>query len=61
VEGLFRRRRVKWELREVSPEEVSYQVQLPMELKTDTLSGEIMALDADEGTAVQWNPEKKKA
>jgi len=61
VEGLFRRRRVKWELREVSPEEVSYQVQLPMELKTDALSGEIMALDSDEGTAVQWNPEKKKA
>jgi len=52
---------VKWELREVSPEEVSYQVQLPMELKTDALSGEIMALDSDEGTAVQWNPEKKKA
>ena len=61
VEQLFRRRRVKWELREVSPEEVSYQVQLPMDLKTDTLSGEIMDLDPDKGTAVQWNPEKKTA
>jgi Domain of unknown function (DUF4956)/MgtC family len=60
VEALFRRRHVKFELREVSPEECSYEVQLPLDLKTDALSAEIMALDPDKGTAVQWNPEKKK-
>jgi hypothetical protein len=61
VEALFRRRRIKFELREASPEEFSYQVQLPMEMKTDALSAEIMGLDPDKGTAVQWNAEKKKA
>ncbi len=61
VEALFRRRRVKFELREASPEEFSYEVQLPLDVKTDALSAEIMALDPDKGTAVQWSPEKKKA
>ena len=61
VEALFRRRRVKFELREASPEEFSYQVQLPLDIKTDALSAEIMNLDPDKGTAVQWEPEKKKA
>jgi hypothetical protein len=61
VEALLRRRRIKFELRETSPEEFSYQVQLPMEMKTDALSMEIMELDPDKGTAVQFNPEKKKA
>jgi hypothetical protein len=61
VEAVFRRRRVKFELREASPEEFSYQVQLPLDVKTDALSAEIMELDPDKGTAVQWEPEKKKA
>src|SRR5262245_26527651 len=60
VEALMRRRRVKFELREASPEEFSYEVQLPLELKTDTLSAEIMQLDSNEGAAVNWSPEKKK-
>jgi len=61
VEALMRRRRVKFELRESSPDEISYEVQLPMDLKTDTLSAEIMELDPDKGTAVNWSPEKKKS
>jgi hypothetical protein len=61
VEALLRRRRVKFELRETSPDEFCYHVQLPMEMKTDALSAEIVQLDPDKGTAVQWNPEKKKA
>lgn len=60
VEALLRRRRVKFELRETSPEEFSYEVQLPLEVKTDALSAEIMSLDPDKGTAVQWEPGKKK-
>jgi uncharacterized membrane protein YhiD involved in acid resistance len=61
VEALFRRRHIKFELRETSPEEFSYHVQLPLEAKTDALSGEIMELDPAKGTSVQWDPEKKKA
>ena len=61
VESLLKRRRVKYELRESKPEEFSYFVQLPMELKTDSLSAEIIALDPDPGTGVEWKTEKKKA
>jgi Domain of unknown function (DUF4956) len=61
VESLLRRRKVKFELREASPEEISYEVQLPMDAKTDTLSAEIMELDPDKGTAVNWSPEKQKS
>jgi hypothetical protein len=61
IEALLRRRRVKYELRESSPEELSYYVELPMELKTDVISAEIIALDPDPGTGVEWKTEKKKA
>ena len=61
VESLLKRRRVKYELRESTPEEFSYFVQLPMELKTDSISAEIIALDPDPGTGVEWKTEKKKA
>jgi uncharacterized membrane protein YhiD involved in acid resistance len=61
VESLLRRRRVKFELREASPEEICYEVYLPIEVKTDALSAEIMELDPDKGTAVTWSPEKNKS
>ena len=60
VEALLRRRRVKYELRESTPEEFSYFVQLPMEMKTDSISAEIIALDPDPGTGVEWKTEEKK-
>jgi hypothetical protein len=61
IETLLRRRRVKCELRESAPEELSYFVELPMDLKTDGISAEIIALDPDHGTGVEWKTEKKKA
>ena len=61
IEALLRRRRVKYELREAAPEEFSYLVELPMEMKTDGISAEIIALDPDPGTGVEWKTEKKKA
>jgi uncharacterized membrane protein YhiD involved in acid resistance len=61
VESLLRRRRVKYELRESTPEEFSFFVELPMEVKTDGISAEIIALDPDPGTGVEWKTEKKKA
>jgi hypothetical protein len=60
VEALLRRRRIRYELREVQPEEFQYHVELPMELKTDALSAEIIALDPGEGTGVEWKTEKEK-
>ena len=61
LEALLRRRRVKYELREVMPEEFSYMVEMPLEVKTDSISAEIIALDPDPGTGVEWKTEKKKA
>ena len=61
IEALLRRRRVRYELREATPEEFSYLVQLPMDMKTDGISAEIIALDSDPGTGVEWKSEKKKA
>jgi hypothetical protein len=60
LESLLRRRRVKFELREASPDEICYEVRLPMELKTDTLSAELIELDPGKDTAVNWSPEKNK-
>lgn len=33
---------------------------MPMELKTDAVSADIMALDPDPGTGVEWKSEKDK-
>ena len=60
IEALLRRRRVKYELREAKPEEFSYMVDMPMELKTDAVSADIMALDPDPGTGIEWKTEKDK-
>jgi uncharacterized membrane protein YhiD involved in acid resistance len=61
IEALLRRRRVKYELRESTPEELSYFVGLPMDVRTDGISAEIIAIDPDPGTGVEWKTEKKKA
>jgi hypothetical protein len=60
VEALLRRRRIHYELREMQPDEFQYHVELPMDVKTDALSAEIIALDPAEGTGVEWKPEKTK-
>lgn len=60
VEALLRRHRIRYELREVKPDEFQYHVQLPLDAKTDSLSAEIIALDPSEGTGVEWKPEKTK-
>jgi hypothetical protein len=52
---------VKYELRESEPDKVSYFVEMPMDLKTDGISADIIALDPDPGTGVEWKIEKKKA
>jgi uncharacterized membrane protein YhiD involved in acid resistance len=60
IEALFRRRRIKHELREVKPDEISFLVQLPMEMKTDGISAEILSHDPQTGTGVEWKAEGKK-
>ena len=59
VEALLRRHRIHYELRETKPDEFQYHVELPMDVRTDRVSAEIIALDpAAEGTEVEWKTEK---
>jgi uncharacterized protein DUF4956 len=59
IERLLDQRRAKFELRSLSDEQISYEVALPLDQRTDALSSAIAALNGGEATAVQW--EEKKA
>jgi uncharacterized membrane protein YhiD involved in acid resistance len=60
LEKLLARHRIEFELRTVSKEEISYEVAMPFNTRTDRLSNVILALVPDNATAVDWE-EKKKA
>jgi uncharacterized membrane protein YhiD involved in acid resistance len=60
IEDALRRFKLKFELRTSSDEEVCYDVQLPLEIKTDRISNTLLKLDAEGHLAVEWS-EKKKA
>jgi uncharacterized membrane protein YhiD involved in acid resistance len=59
LERLLQSNRVKYELRQVSQEEISYNVHMPLGRKTDRLSQQILDLDRENG-AVQWEEKKEK-
>ena len=58
IEQLLRRARAKFELRGSTPDEISYEVRLPVEMRTDALSNAIVRLD--EASAVEWEEKKKE-
>jgi len=58
LEKLLARRRLEYELRTSTPDEISYDVHYPIDQKTNRLSDEILKL-AD-GAAVQWEEKKEK-
>ena len=58
IEQLLRRHRATFELRASSPEEICYEVKLPIQTRTDALTDAIA--DLDETSAVEWEETKKK-
>ena len=58
LEQLLRRHRATFELRASSPEEMSYEVKLPVQARTDALSNAIVRLD--DASAVEWEEKKKE-
>jgi uncharacterized membrane protein YhiD involved in acid resistance len=60
VEEILRRYRFRFELRTSSDEEVCYDVQVPLELRTDRVTNAILRLDPEGHGSVEWT-EKKKA
>ena len=59
-ENILRRYRLKFELRTASDEEVCYDVQVPLELRTDRVSNAILKLDPEGHAAVEWIDKKTK-
>jgi hypothetical protein len=60
IEQILRRYRLKFDLRTSSDDEVCYDVQVPLEMRTDRVTDAILQLDAEGHATVEW-AEKKKA
>jgi uncharacterized membrane protein YhiD involved in acid resistance len=61
IEGILRRFDLKFEIRTSSDEEVSYDVEVPIELKTDRVTNAILKLDPDGHASVDWVEKKAKS
>lgn len=61
VEGMLKRKKATFEIRTVSPEELQYEVQWPLEQSTDELSKQIIAMGSPEGTEVELDQLKDKS
>jgi len=60
LERLFTRNKVKFEIRGESPEELHYEVRIPLDRKADRLTDVILAIDPDNTTAVDLEEKKEK-
>jgi uncharacterized membrane protein YhiD involved in acid resistance len=60
-EDILRRYDLKFELRTSSDEEVCYDVQVPLETRTDRVTNAILRLDPDGHASVDWTDKKTKA
>ena len=60
VEGLLRRRNLSYQLRSWGQEELVYMVELPLSLKTDDLSTDLVGLGAKDQVGIEWGEKKVK-
>jgi hypothetical protein len=60
IEDLLSRSRLEYSMRTISNEEVVYEVQLPIDRKTDRLSNAILKIDPENATGVEWKKKEKK-
>jgi uncharacterized membrane protein YhiD involved in acid resistance len=58
VERLLERRGLNHQVRASSPDEITYDVEFPLDRKTDNLSNQILRLSKD--ASVEWEPRKEK-
>lgn len=59
IEAVLRRFNLAFELRASSDQEVSYDVAVPLEVKTDRVTNAMLRLDPDGHAAVDWAEKKK--
>jgi uncharacterized membrane protein YhiD involved in acid resistance len=60
IEELLARNRLEYSMRTASNEEVVYEVQLPIDKKTDRMSNAILQIDPENATGVEWKKKEKK-
>jgi Domain of unknown function (DUF4956)/MgtC family len=60
IEAILDHHHCQFELRAASDEEVTYDVQVPLEVQTDDVSNAILRLDPEGHAAVDWTEKKKK-
>jgi hypothetical protein len=60
IEQLLRRYRIHHELRTESKEEITFEVHVPINRNTDPLSNEILRVDTENATGVEWEEKKEK-
>jgi hypothetical protein len=58
IEGVLRRRRIPFELRSTSTGEICYEVKLPLDTHTDTVSEALMSLSPTRSINVKWEQKK---
>ncbi len=58
IEGVLRRRRIPFELRSTSTEEICYEVKLPLDTHTDKVSDALMSLNPARSINVKWEQKK---
>ena len=58
IKQLLGRNRTRFEVRSTSPEELSFEIKLPTNQKTDSLTKSIGALDPE--SALEWEEKKNK-
>jgi Domain of unknown function (DUF4956)/MgtC family len=60
VEQLLTRHRLEHELRTETKDEVTFEVRVPIDRKTDRLSDEILEIDKNNASGVEWEEKKAK-
>jgi len=60
LESLLGRSRLAFELRSSTAENLTYEMQLPLDKKVDRLSNAILKLDPENETGVEWEEKKEK-
>ena len=60
IEGVLRRSRIPFELRSTSAEQICYEVKVPMNRKTDSISSAISDVDPKQPIDVKWEKKKEK-
>jgi hypothetical protein len=58
IEGVLRRRRIPFDLRSTSTEEICYEVKLPLDTHTDKVSDALMSLNPAQSVNVKWEHKK---